>query len=54
MLSAGKFEFRDETASEEDKQKSTQKLVLCTVLKDAFDQIMEKNESIESIVFFND
>lgn len=54
VLSAGKFEFRDETASEEDKQKSTQKLVLCTVLKDAFDQIMEKNDSIESIVFFND
>lgn len=54
VLSAGKFEFRDETASKEDKQKSTQKLVLCTVLKDAFDQIMEKNDSIESIVFFND
>lgn len=54
VLSAGKFEFRDRTASEEDKQKSTQKLVLCSVFKDALEHIRKNNGSVESVEFFND
>lgn len=53
VLSAGKFEIRDQPADEEDDQKSTQKLVLCSVFKDALEQIMKNNDSVESVEFFN-
>lgn len=54
VLSAGKLEYKDQTASEEDEQKSTQKLVLCSVFKDALEHIRKNNDSIESVEFFND
>lgn len=53
VLSAGKFEYKDQMAGEEE-QESAQKLVLCSVFKDALEQIREKNDSIESVEFFND
>lgn len=53
MLSAGKFEFKDQTAGEEE-QKSAQKLVLCSVFKDALEHLRGNNDSIESVQFFND
>lgn len=54
VLSAGKFEFKDQTAGEEDEHNSTQKLVLCSVFKDALEQIRKNNASVESVEFFHD
>lgn len=52
VLSAGKFEYKDQMAGEEEQQ-SAQKLVLCSVFKDALEQLRKTNDSIESVEFFN-
>lgn len=53
VLSAGKLEYKDQTTGDEE-QKSPQKLVLCSVLQDALEQIRKNNDSIESVEFFNE
>lgn len=53
VLSAGKLEYKDQTTGDEE-QKSPQKLVLCSVFKDALEQIRKNNDSIESVEFFNE
>lgn len=53
VLSAGKFEYKDQTTGDEE-QKSTQKLVLCSGFKDALEHIRKINDSVESVEFFND
>lgn len=52
VLTAGKFEYKDQMAGEE--QESAQKLVLCSVFKDALQQLRKTNDTIESVEFFND
>lgn len=52
VVSAGKFEYKDQTTSEEDEQKSTQKLVICSVFKDALEHIRKNKDSVESVNFF--
>lgn len=51
---SGQFEVQKQSTERDSREGAEQKLIICLMLKGAFDQLKRGNDDLESIAFFND